>query len=127
METILPVDAQMAAFPDEKLIKLLAHPSGIVRARALPTLGARTADSPPLKEAVFAAAADPANLQLEFYAFVKVAWVAALTILDYGTPQDFERLTDTVHAWPEHEQENFLAYLKGYQGFEQLMRARRLA
>lgn len=121
METLLPVDPQMAAFDDAKLVQFLAHASGPIRARALPTLGARIAAAPALKEAVFTAAADPVNLSLALYTFVKVAWVAAMTVLDRGTTADFLRLTQVIAQWPAAEREGFLFYIKDYQGFDKLM------
>lgn len=121
MTTILSVDPQMAGLDDQRLVQFLAHPSGPVRARALPTLGARIASAPLLKKEVFAAAADPVNLELALYAFVKVAWVAGMTILDYGTDEDTLRLKAIVSAWPEPERKGFLAYVKDYQNFDEVM------
>lgn len=120
MNTILSPDPQLTAFDDEKLLKLLAHTSGPIRARAIPTLGPRAAQAPPLMEVLFDAAADPANLTLVFYAFIKVAWVAAITILDYGTENDLVRLQKVVQAWPQMEQQSFLAYVRDYRSFDKL-------
>jgi hypothetical protein len=120
MNTILSPDPQLTAFDDEKLLKLLAHTSGPIRARAIPTLGPRAAQAPPLMEVLFGAAADPSNLTLVFYAFIKVAWVAAITILDYGTENDLVRLQKVIQAWPQAEQQGFLAYVKDYRNFDKL-------
>ena len=120
MNTILSPDPQLTAFDDEKLLKLLTHTSGTIRARAIPTLGPRAAQAPPLMEVLFDAAADPTNLTLVFYAFIKVAWVAAITILDYGTENDLVRLQKVVQAWPQMEQQSFLAYVRDYRSFDKL-------
>ena len=111
----------MAGFDDEKLLKLLSHPSGPIRARAIPTLGIRIGKSIHLKEALFTAAADPDNLALKFYAFIKVAWVAAITILDNGRNDDFLRLKKVVTQWPENEQSGFNSCIKGYRNFDKLV------
>ena len=121
MNTILPVDAQMAGLDDQRLVSFLAHASGPIRARALPTIGARIASVPLLKEELFAAAADPANLALTLYAFVKVAWIAGMTVLDYGTAEDIARLKQVVSAWPDSERKGFLAYVKDYRDFDKVM------
>lgn len=121
MNTILPVDAQMAGLDDQRLVSFLTHPSGPIRARALPTIGARIASVPLLKEELFAAATDPANLELTFYAFVKVAWIAAMTVLDYGDADDLQRLKQIVNTWPKSEREGFLAYVKDYRCFNKVM------
>lgn len=117
MDTILSPDAQMAAFDNEKLLKLLSHASGPIRARAIPTLGARAATNASLKEALFASAADTDNLSLAFYAFIKVAWIAAITILDYGDKEDYLRLRKIVKEWPQSEQTAFSSYIKDHQEF----------
>lgn len=120
METILSPDPQLSALEDEKLLKLLTHISGPIRARAIPTLGPRAAEEPLVKEALFEAATDATNLTLVFYAFIKVAWVAAITILDYGNKDDLVRLQKIVQAWPIVEQQGFLSYVKDYQNFDKL-------
>ncbi|NML65107.1 hypothetical protein HHL22_07795 [Hymenobacter sp. RP-2-7] len=123
MEVLLPPDAQMSTFDTEKIVRLLHHASGTVRARALPTIGARLTTTPALKEYLFTSVEDPANLQLVFYEFIKVAWIAALVILDYGDTTDLSRLKDLVAKWPLSEQKGFLLYSKDHQKFDKLLSA----
>lgn len=118
---LLPIDAQMMSLNDEKLLQLLTHASGTIRARALPTLGVRIAERPHLKEALFQSVADPANQTLVFYAFIKIAWVAAIAVLDHGNAVDFQRLKNVVGQWPEHERQGFLAYVKDHRDFDKVM------
>lgn len=120
MDTILLPDTQLSAFENEKLLKLLTHASGPIRARAIPTLGPRAAEAPLVKQALFDAAADATNLTLVFYAFIKVAWVAAITVLDYGDAEDLTRLQRIVEDWPPVEQAGFLSYIKDYRNFDKL-------
>ena len=117
MEPLLPVDAQMASFDDEKLLQMLGHASSSIRARVLPTLGPRIQNNAHTKEALFLSAADPVNLELTFYAFIKVAWIAAIAVLDYGIAEDYSCLKQIVSQWPATEQRGFLAYIKDYQSF----------
>jgi hypothetical protein len=120
MENILPTDDKMQAMSNEELIHLLLHKSAIIRAKAIPTLASRMNIEQSLKTHIFEAAQEAGNQTSVFFGFVKVSWIAVISVLQYGTQEDKEQIKRIVEQWTESEKRSIINYLKDYEGFSSM-------
>jgi hypothetical protein len=120
MESILPTDDKMQAMSNEELIQLLLHKSAIIRAKAIPTLASRMNTEQSLKTHIFEAAQETRNQTSVFFGFVKVSWIAVISVLQYGNQEDKEQVKKIVEQWTDSERQSIIKYLKDYEGFSSM-------
>ncbi len=120
MKNILPIDDKMQAMSNEELIQLLLHKSAIIRAKAIPTLAARMNIEQSLKTYIFEAAQELRNQTSVLFGFIKVSWIAVISILQYGNQEDKEQVKRIVEQWTESEKQSIIKYLKDYEDFSSM-------
>lgn len=116
MENILPIDDALAKCATEELVALLSGAKPFLRCKIFPVLAARIKQDSSLESLIFNKVERKENIEQPFFGFIKVAWVAAIALLE--NEGDQERLRKTIQEnWPIIEQQDFLSYIGGYKNF----------
>lgn len=74
---------------------------------------------PRFKDVLFKEAICPENRSTDFYAFIKIAWLVVIAVLEYSEDDDFKReIAETIKQhWTETEYDDFINYIKDNPGF----------
>lgn len=105
-------DPTAEALTTEQLLASLHHYSHHLRGRAAAELSRRYNESEGIFTALLAAVVSPANRTAHVLGLTTVSWIAAIAILEQGTPEQVRQVSEVLNNWDATEKEDLKYYLR---------------
>lgn len=106
-------DSEAEALTTEQLlVSLQQHGSHFLRARAAAELSRRYEETETIYSVLLEAVAVPSNREARVIGITTVSWIAAIAILENGTPAQIEQVSELLRGWDETEKEDLKYYLR---------------
>ena len=105
-------DPAAEALSTEQLLASLHHQSHHLRGRAAAELSRRYHESEHIFTELLAGVVSPVDRMARVLGLTTVSWIAAIAILENGTPEQVRQVTAILNSWEATEKEDLKYYLR---------------